>query len=109
MKVIFIPEVRLYLQELVHILYYNNYFDSEEASRRYAQELWNDITTRLPNMPKKDAPPTFNRFGMGMSYASFRKNKHTYWYVFFAEYEIEGDVVFQVRYMTNNHVIAQYL
>ena len=109
MKVIFIPEVRLYLQELVHILYYNNYFGTEESSAKYVRELWSDIATHLPAMPKKEAPPTFYRFGTGMSYASFRKSKQTRWYVFFTEYEVENEIVYLIRYITNNHVIAQYL
>ncbi|MDR2913206.1 MAG: hypothetical protein LBV38_08000 [Alistipes sp.] len=109
MKVIFIPEVRLYLQELEHILYYNHYFDSNDSARKYVMELWGDIVTYLPAMVAKTAPPSFNRFGMGMHYATFRKNKQTSWYVFFTEYEVEGEIVFLIRHITNNHVIAQYL
>jgi hypothetical protein len=109
MKVTFIPEVRLYLQELAHILYYNSYFGTKDSARNYVMELWANIVAKLPIMPKKDAPPSFNRFGLNMSYASFRKNKHTHWYVFFNEYEVEGEIVYQIRHITNNHVIAQYL
>jgi hypothetical protein len=109
MKIIFLPDVQLYLQELVHILYYNNYFGTEESSSKYVRELWADILDNLSKLPKKEAPPSFNRFGMEMSYVTIRKNKRTSWYVFFIEYEVEGEIVFQVRHITNNYVIAQYL
>ncbi len=109
MRIVALPEVQLYLQELAHILYYNNYFGSEESSEKYVRELWTAVESRLLNLPKKEAPPSFNRFGMGMDYVTIRKNKQTSWYIFFVEYEIDGEVVFLIRYMTNNHVIAQYL
>jgi hypothetical protein len=109
MKVIFTPEVRLYLQELEHILYYNHYFGSNDSAKNYVRELWSDFVTNLPIMPQKIAPPSFNRFGTGMNYATFRKNKQTGWYVFFTEYQVEGEIVFLIRHITNNHVIAQYL
>ena len=44
-----------------------------------------------------------------MSYASFPKNKHTTWYVFFNVYDVGGDAVYLVRYISNNHVIAHHL
>ena len=44
-----------------------------------------------------------------MSYAAFPKNNHTTWYVFFNVYDVGGDTVYLVRYMSNNHVIAQHL
>lgn len=44
-----------------------------------------------------------------MDYAVFPKNDHTTWYVFFNVYEIGGESVYLVRYMSNNHVIAHYL
>lgn len=44
-----------------------------------------------------------------MRYATFRKNKVTQWYVFFTKYQDEGGVVYMIRYITNNHVSAQYL
>ena len=44
-----------------------------------------------------------------MDYAAFSKNNHTTWYVFFNVYEVGGDSVYLVRYMSNNHVIAHHL
>lgn len=44
-----------------------------------------------------------------MLYASFTKNKHTTLYVFFNEYEVAGETVYLVRYISDNHVIAHHL
>ena len=47
--------------------------------------------------------------GKDMQYASFTKNKHTIWYVFFNVYKVGDEVVCLVRYLSNNHVIAHHL
>ena len=57
----------------------------------------------------KDAPVYFNRYGEGMMYSSFWKNRNTQWYVFFSKYKEKGEIIYLVRYISNNHVIAQYL
>ena len=44
-----------------------------------------------------------------MQYASFRKNKETQWYVFFNTYRQDGEIIYLIRYISNNHVIAQFL
>jgi hypothetical protein len=109
MKVSFIPEVRLYLQELAHILYFNNYFGSNESARNYVMELWSRILTDLPYLQSKEAPQYFDRYGQGMYYATFRNSRHTCWYVFFDKYSSDGETIYVVRFIGNNHTIAQYL
>ena len=44
-----------------------------------------------------------------MDYAVFPNNDHTTWHVFFNAYEIDGETVYLVRYMSNNHVLAHRL
>ncbi len=107
MKIIILPDALLYLEELAHILYYNHYFGSRESAHEYLDGLIDEIANDLPSAPKRDSPPNLARHGM--RYIVIRKNKQTYWYVFFDEYEVESEIVFQVRHITNNHVIAQYL
>lgn len=109
MKVIALPEVREYLIELIHILYEKEYFGFEENAQKYVEELFFDIKTNLPLTLKKPAPPYFDRYGKKMLYSTFRKNKATQWYVFFNAYEKEGELIFVIRYISNNHVIAQHL
>ncbi|GHU59759.1 hypothetical protein FACS189411_16920 [Bacteroidia bacterium] len=75
----------------------------------YVEELFNDINTLLPVKPKRPAPEYFNIYGKDLYYATFKKNKHTQWYVFFNVYEKKEETIYLVRYISNNHVISQYL
>jgi len=109
MRVLAIPEVRQYLYELSLILYERNYFSYYETAEKYVDELFSDINTTLHNRQKKNAPPYFEKYGKHMLYAVFKKNKTTQWYVFFNVYEEQGELIYLVRYISNNHVIAQYL
>ncbi len=109
MKIAFLPDVLLYLEELSHILYLNHYFGLEESARKYVDDLIDDIKAHLPYLRNEDAPPYFDRYGEGMYYATFRKNKRTHWYVFFDEYDENGEIVLLVRFIGNNHTVGQYL
>ena len=110
MKVLFLPEVQQYYDNLEQILYEKGYFSFPDSSKKYVKELVNDIKANLPVKLKKKAPEYFtDRYGEGLYYAIFPKNKRTQWYVFFRMYEKGGELYYQVRYIGNNHVIAQYL
>lgn len=109
MKVLFLPEVRMYFQELQDILFEKEYFGFEESAVQYVRDLIFDIEATLPERASKIAPPYFNRYGKELRYASFRKNRNTQWYVFFNKYRENGEVIYLVRYISNNHMIAQYL
>ena len=109
MKVLFLPEVRLYFQELQDVLFEQEYFGFEESAVQYVRDLILDIEATLPERVSKTAPPYFSRYGKGLRYAAFRKNKNTQWYVFFTKYRENGEAIYLVRYISNNHMIAQYL
>jgi hypothetical protein len=109
MQVILLPEVLNYLENLSTILYEKRYFSFEETSLKYVLELYDDIIITLPIIVHKPAPNHFDRFGKNMKYASFRKNKHTTWYVFFTIYKVNEETFYLVRYIANNHTVAQYL
>lgn len=109
MNVIALPEVKEYLLGLIQILYQEDYFGFEENAQKYVEELFLDIRTNLPLKLKKPAPPYFDRYGKKMLYATFRKNKATQWYVFFNVYQKDDKITFIIRYISNNHVTAQYL
>ena len=109
MKVIVSPQVYEYLENLVIILYENGYFGFEDSARKYVDDLYNDMTNKLPLCVKKTAPNHFDRYGKGLYYVAIPKNKHTHWYVFFKIYRKDGEEIYQVRYIANNHTAAQYL
>ena len=109
MKVIALPEVNKYLQDLVAILLQKEYFAFEDTAQKYVDDLYDNIKTNLPIHLHRPAPAYFDQYGKNMEYAVFKKNKHTQWYVFFRVYQKDGEVIFQVRYIGNNHTVAQYL
>ena len=109
MKVIVIPEVYDFLENLVIVLYEKEYFGFEAAARKYVDELYEDITKNLPMSLKKRAPVYFDKYGEGMYYAAFKKNNNTSWYAFFRIYKKNGERIYQVRYIANNHSVAQHL
>lgn len=108
-KVVFYPEVRQYYKSLIPILYEKGYFLYEENAQKYVKELIADIIKTLPIRNHRPAPKHFERYGKEMFYASFRKSKHTTWYAFFTKYEDNGEIIYLIRYISNNHVVAQYL
>jgi hypothetical protein len=109
MNVLILPEVRQYFYELSYILYEKDYFSFLDKSEQYVEELIRDIQENLPTKRHKPAPNHFDKYGKTMKYASFKKNRHTTWYAFFKTYEDNGQTFYLVRYIANNHVIAQYL
>ena len=109
MKVLFLPEVESYLFELTEILYIKEYFGFKENAVKYVLDLENDIRTNLITKVKRPAPPFFEKFGKKMLYSVFPKSKATHWYVFFNVYQNNSKTIFVVRYISNNHTIAQFL
>ena len=109
MTVYTIPEVKQYLNDLITILYEKGYFIFEDTANKYIDDLLDDIINNLPAKLKKRAPSYFDKYGERMYYAAFKKNRRTTWYAFFRIYKKDGELYYQVRYITNNHVIAQYL
>jgi hypothetical protein len=102
MKVIFTPEVEDYLYDLVEILYVKGYFSFYENAERYVSKLIEDIQQNINKRQKKPAPLRFRRYGS--YYVMYKPNKHTTWYIFF-NYK---DDRYLTRYITNNHISAQY-
>ena len=109
MQVIILSEVLEYFEDLVIILYEKGYFGFEETALKYVLELYDDIVATLPTRLHKPAPAYFDKYGKSMKYAGFKKNKNTMWYVFFQKYKEDGEMIYLVRYIANNHTIAQYL
>ena len=109
MKVLFLPEVVNQFLELAEILYNEGYLGFKDSAIYYSQQLFLDIQKNLPIKVAKEAPAYFERYGTDLFYSSFSKNKHTTWYVFYSVHILDGETIYLVRHLTNNHVIAQHL
>lgn len=108
MKVQFLSEVEEYLFDLTEILYQREYFGFKENAVLYITDLIQDITDNLHNKHKRIAPSYFSRYGKSMRYAVFKKSKNTQWYVFFNTYHRNGETIYLIRFVGNNHSLAQY-
>jgi len=109
MKVVVTQEVYEFLEKLVMTLHEQGYFAFEENARKYVDELYDDITQTLPTRLKKPAPSHYDKYGIGLYYALFKKSKRTSWYAFFRMYQKDDEIYYQVRYIGNNHTEAQNL
>jgi len=109
MRIIFLPEVLDYFNELSTILYEKDYFGFGEDALAYVDDLLKEIESQLEVNIQKPAPSYFDKFGKSMFYATFKKNKNTHWYVFFSKYRKDNKIIYLIRYISNNHVIAQLL
>jgi hypothetical protein len=104
MNVEYSPEAIIYLKNLTTILYDKGYFSYIETATNYVDKLTSNIENTIDSILKRKAPIYFSKFGRDMYYATYKPNKHTTWYVFF-NYK---DDRYLIRYITNNHVSAQY-
>jgi len=109
MKIIALTRVHQFLEDLKKVLFEQEYFVFEETAQKYVDDLFEDIKTNLPSRRHVPAPPYFDKYGKGLYYSVFKKNRRTQWYVFFRMYKVNGEDVYQIRYIANNHTVAQYL
>lgn len=109
MKVVVLPQVREYLKELSQVLYEKEYFGFEESALMYVEDLFKDIENTLFLKQKRQAPSYFNRYGRNMFYAVFKRNKATQWYVFYSIYESNNELIYLIRYISNNHVDSHHI
>ncbi|MBO7082409.1 MAG: hypothetical protein J6W30_01015 [Bacteroidales bacterium] len=77
-KVIALPEVRLYLTDLIRILIEKEYFSFEDNAIEYVTDLVSEIEKDLPTKVRKPAPAHLSRYGEGLFYSSFRKTEKLY-------------------------------
>jgi hypothetical protein len=94
---------------LIEILYKEEYFGFKDSAIQYVESLIIEIRDNLSACPKHIAPEYFSKYGEKLLYTSFRKNKTTQWYVFFNKYQENDEIIYLVRYLSNNHMIAHLL
>ena len=109
MKVIFSSKVLVYIENLVPVLYELGYFRYSETAKKYVDELYDDIITNIHTRQKKLAPTYFDKYGKNMYYAIFKKNRRTSWYVFFKTSRKDGEVIYKILYIANNHTVAHHI
>jgi hypothetical protein len=105
MKIIYNKKVIKYLNELVDVLYEQEYFGFKESAYDYVDWILDRINENITKALAKKAPVYFSKYGDNLVYISLKRNRQTIWYVFFNR----EDDLFYIRYISNNHTIAQHL
>jgi hypothetical protein len=93
-KIVLHSNVRNGLDELIDILYYQDYFSYKENAVDYVNAIYDFILTIPLQLHKKPNTKLY-----GSLYCSYKSNKRTTWYIFF---DIIDDV-YQIKFITNNH------
>jgi hypothetical protein len=104
MEVLYLPEVEIYLFELIELLYSKDYFSFPEQAINYVLKIRQYIESSIATAHKRKAPDYFIKYGKNMFYFIYKANANTSWYIFFQH---KADT-YLIRYITNNHVSAQY-
>lgn len=72
--------------------------------------MFSEIEQSIETRPSRKAPEYFDRYGKNMYYMWFNlRNTPTQWYVFYTQYDDNGQTVYLVRYIGTNHTVAQHL
>lgn len=97
-------DAALYLDDLVEILYHNNYFGFIEGAEAYMSRIYDFIHQNIETFPNRKTPAELKSFGD--FYFFYKINPRTTWYIFFQKEEND----FLITHVINNHCeAAKYL
>ncbi|PKP18739.1 MAG: hypothetical protein CVU07_01295 [Bacteroidetes bacterium HGW-Bacteroidetes-23] len=103
-KIFYKPDVELFLNELIFILYRENYFTFFENAIDYKDKIVDFIEQNIANIPFKNTPLPL--YSLGSKYIFYNSNSRTTWYIFFEKEENQ----FLITYISNNHKdIARFI
>jgi hypothetical protein len=111
MQVRFAPEVLDYFNETIIMLLDKEYFGTFYFADLYVRKLIDEIVEFLPIKLTRVAPAYFQKYAHGedLYYTTFIHSKTTQWYVFFSVIELEGETIYLVQHVSNNHIDSCHL
>lgn len=80
-KIVFSQNVLNYFDDLISILFYEDYFSFEENAQLYVDNIVEFIYDSIENFPYKISPEELKY--LGSNYIFYKANSRTLWYVFF--------------------------
>ena len=86
-----------YLDELVFILYREDYFQYIENAFEYTLKIYDFIDFSIQSFPRKKTPKSLLKYGD--FYIFYKSNSRTTWYIFFSQKE----TTYLIKHITNNH------
>jgi hypothetical protein len=96
--IIYSKEIEFYLNDLIDILFYKDYFLYQENAEKYVLDLKNEIEKYIDVKNKFESPKKFQKYGK--NYIIISLNNRSCWFVFFDQKQNR----FLIQYITNNHV-----
>ena len=103
-EIILQQNVTDYLEELILVLYENEYFGFEIDAQDYIQKIYDFIEQSISVFPYRNTP--LKLLQLGSKYIFYKANPNTTWYIFFES----SDNRFLITYITNNYSeIVQFL
>jgi hypothetical protein len=96
-KIIFKYKVLDYLDDLVYMLFKEEYFSYSENAQLYVDKIVDFIILEINCFPHKKTPEKLQY--LGSNYIFYKANARTTWYVFFEK----QDTVFLITRILNNH------
>ena len=95
--ILYSEEVEIFLNDLIDILFDNEYLGFREDAQDYAIKIVEFINQSISTYPSKHTPPNLSQFGE--KFMLYKANNHTSWYIFFDQNEHK----FLIKFITNNH------
>ena len=95
--VIFSDDFHHSLEELVEILYDEDYFGFKIDCHLYVDKIYDIIESSIDYPISRNSPESFQK--CGKKYLRYKANNHTFWYIFFDE----KDNRFLINHILNNH------
>ena len=96
-KVIFKDRVLDYFDELVYVLFKEEYFSYNENAQFYVDKIVDFIIMEINSFPCKTTPQKLKY--LGSNYIFYKSNKRTTWYIFFEK----KNTNYLVTGIINNH------
>ncbi len=96
-KVIYTPHVIAYLDELVRVLYKEEYFGFIESAEDYVVRIYDAVSESIKLSSHKKTPSKLQY--LGSNYIFYKSNTRTTWYIFFEKRATD----FLITGIINNH------
>lgn len=90
-------EVEFFLNDLIDILFDNEYLGFQEDALNYVIKIVEFINQNISTYPSKTTPLNLTQFGE--KFILYKANAQTSWYIFFDQNEHK----FLIKFITNNH------
>ena len=96
--IIYSKDIEFYLNDLIDILFYKDYFSYIENAEKYVFDLKEEIENYIDVKNQFESPEKFQKYGK--YYIIISLNNRTSWFVFFDKKENR----YLIQYITNNHI-----